>query len=68
MKNKYEFSGKKSGQWTISRKMTRQKEQEDEAEKNKRGDRKGESNDNPEIPDRRDTSDIPALPLGSKLK
>ena len=24
-----EFSGKKSGEWTISRKMTRQKEQED---------------------------------------
>ena len=31
--------------------MTRQKEQEDQAEKNKRGDRKGESNDSPEIPD-----------------
>ena len=30
----------KSGEWTISRKMTRQKEQEDLAEKNKRGDRK----------------------------
>ena len=28
--------------------------------KNKRGDRKGESNDSPEIPDRRDTSDIHA--------
>ena len=46
--------------------MTRQKEQEDQTEKNKRGDRKGESNDSPEIPDRRITSDIPGLPSGQK--
>ena len=39
--------------------MTRQKEQ---GRKNKRGDRKGESNDSPEFPDRRETSDIPGLP------
>ena len=45
--------------------MTRQKEQKDKAEKNKRGDRKGESNDSPEIPDRRVTSDIASLPSGS---
>ena len=45
--------------------MTRQKEQEDQTEK-KRGDRKGESNDSPEIPDRRITSDIPGLPSGQK--
>ena len=32
--------------------------------KNKRGDRKEESNDSPEIPDRRETSDIPGLPSG----
>ena len=38
-------------------KRTRQK-------KNKRGDRKGESNDSSEIPDRRATSDIPGLPSG----
>ena len=31
---------------------------------NKRGDRKGESNDSPEIPDRMETSDIPGLPSG----
>ena len=31
---------------------------------NKRGDRNGESNDSPEIPDRRVTSDIPGLPSG----
>ena len=31
-------------------------------QKNKRGDRKGESNDSPEIPNRRKTSDIPGLP------
>ena len=32
--------------------------------KNKRGDRKVESSDSPEIPDRRGTSDIPGLPSG----
>ena len=39
-------------------KRTRQK-------KNRRGDRKGESSDSPEIPDRNETSDIPGLPSGS---
>ena len=33
---------------------------------NKRGDSKVESNDSPEIPDRRDTSDIPGLPSGGR--
>ena len=36
MKKVWEFSGKKSGEWTISKKMTRQKEQEDYAEKQER--------------------------------
>ena len=36
LKKNYEFSGKKSGEWTISRKMTRQKEQEDLAGKKTR--------------------------------
>ena len=31
-------------------------------QKNKRGDSKEESNDNPEIPDMGETSDIPGLP------
>ena len=66
-KNIWSFLGEKeSGEWTISRKMTRQKEQKDWAEKNKRGDRKGESNDSPETPDRRITSDIPGLPSGCR--
>ena len=39
--------------------MTRQKEQEDEEEK--KGDRKGERNDSPEIPDKRTTSDSPVV-------
>ena len=30
----------------------------------KKQERKGESNDSPEIPDRRETSDIPGLPSG----
>ena len=33
-------------------------------QKNKTGDIKVESNDNPEIPDRGETSDIPGLPSG----
>ena len=35
---------------------------------NKRGDKKGESNESPEIPDRRKISDIPGLPTGVKHK
>ena len=42
-------------------KRTRQK-------KSKRGDRKEESNDSPEIPDRRATSDIAGLPSGFERK
>ena len=33
-------------------------------QRNKRGDRKGQSKDSPEIPGRRETSDIPSLPSG----
>ena len=35
-------------------------------QKNKKGDRKVESNDSPEIPDRGETSNIPGLPSGAK--
>ena len=35
-------------------------------QKNKRGDSKVESNDSPETPDRRETSDIPSLPSGAE--
>ena len=45
----------------IGRKQEREREGERERE---RGDRKGESNDSPEIPDRRMTSNIPGLPSG----
>ena len=55
---------KKSGEWTISRKMTRQKHKRTRQKKKKRGDRKRESNNSPEIPDRRVTSDTPGLPSG----
>ena len=37
-------------------------------QKNKRGDRKGESHDSPEIPNRGGTSDIPDLPLELKYR
>ena len=63
----FKFSGKNLEEWTISRKMTRQKEQEDKAE-NQNGDRKGEPTDSPEIPDRGEASDIPGLPLGKKSR
>ena len=33
-------------------------------QKDKRGDSKVESNDSPEIPDRKETADIPGLPWG----
>ena len=41
MKNVCESSGRKSGEWTISRKMTRQKEQEEQAEKQERRQERG---------------------------
>ena len=54
-KNVWEFSeGKKSGEWT--------------RQKNQRGDRKGESNDSPESPDRGKTSDILGLPSGGTVQ
>ena len=56
---------KKSGEWTISSTMTRRKEQEDKAE-NERRDRKLESNDSPEIPDRRKTRGSLASLRGAK--
>ena len=46
------FWGKKSGEWTISRKNDKTERARGLGrKKNKRGDRKGESNDSPEIPD-----------------
>ena len=50
-KKKRQFSGKKPGERTISRKMTRQKSKRTR-QRNERGDRKGESNDSPAILDR----------------
>ena len=46
-----EFSEKKS-EWIISKRITRQKSKRTSEDKNKRGDRKGETNDSPAIPDR----------------
>ena len=51
-----------SGEWSISKKKkkkTRQKEKKEQ--KNKTENRQVESNDNSEVPDRRETSDIPGL-------
>ena len=59
------FLGEKSGEWTISRKNDKTERARGLGRKNKRGDTKGESNDSPEIPNRRGTLDIPSLPSGA---
>ena len=62
------FLEKKSGEWTIRKKLQDRKSKRTRQEKNKRGDRKGKSNDSPAIPDRSGPSDIPSLPSGYKDK
>ena len=58
-----EVSTKSKENGSLAEKMTGQKEQEDWAEKNERGDRKREPNDSPEIPDwGTGASDTPGLP------
>ena len=58
--------GKKSGEWT---RRTRQKEKEGrktrerERQIQRERNRKGKSHDSPEIPDRRETLDVPSLPV-----
>ena len=54
------FLGKKSEEWTISRKWQASKCKRTR-QQNKGGDRKGESNDSPEIPDKSIASDIAGL-------
>ena len=53
----------KSKEWAISRKRTRQKEQQDLAETQERGS-KAVSNHSLEIPDREEIPDIPRRPPG----
>ena len=53
---------KRQGNGPLAEKMTRQREQDN----HKRGDRKGESNNSPELPDRERTSNIFRLPLGGQ--
>ena len=65
-KNIEQFSGK-----SLEERASRQKKRKDRKgnrtrQKNKRGTSKAESNDSPEIPDRRETSDIPGLPSGGE--
>ena len=62
-KNIEEFSGKSLEERASRQKKIRQKGNWTR-QKNKREDSKVESNDNPEIPDRGETSDIPGLPSG----
>ena len=59
-----EFSGKSSGEWTSRQKKRYDKNSNRTRQKNKRGDSKVESNDSPDIPDRRETSNIPSLLSG----
>ena len=58
------FSGKKSRE-LASRQKKDHTENNGSKQNKKRGNRKVESNDNPEIPDRGETSDIPGLPSGT---
>ena len=63
-KNIEAFSGKSSEEWTNRQGKKKIRQNNRARQKNKRGDSKVESNDSPEIPGRRETSDIPGLPLG----
>ena len=60
MKN---FLKKRSREWAIRQK--KRQDRNSKRQKNKKGESKVESKDSPEMPDRRETSDIPGLPLGS---
>ncbi len=62
MENICEFSGKV--RMDHQQKNDKTERARGPGRKNKTGDRKGESNDSPEIPDRRITSDIPGLHSG----
>ena len=68
MKNFEEFSGKSSEERTTSKQEKKDTNGNRTRQKNKRGDSKEESNDSPEIPDRRKTADIPGLPSGGTQK
>ena len=52
----------------LAEKNDKHKEQDDQEEKMKRGDKKADSNDSPEIPDRRWTSNISGLPSGDDVR
>ena len=62
------FLEKSSGEWASRQKKDDRKSNRTRL-RNNGGDSKVESNDSPEIPDRRETSDIPGLPskFGNKM-
>ena len=66
MKNVSEFSGEPSWEWTISKTIQNRKSKRTSLtrQKNERRDRKAESNDSPEIPNKGEASVIPSLPSG----
>jgi len=61
--SKLSFLGKSQKNRPLAEKL-----QDRKSRKNKRGDRKGESNESPEIADRRVTSNIPGLHTGQKKR
>ena len=61
-KNIEEFSEKSSEEWTSRQKKRSDRKSNRTRQKNKRGYRKVESNDSPEILEQGETSDIPSLP------
>ena len=65
MKNIEEFSGKSSGEWTSRQKKKGKTERLTGLGRRTKGQIvKWNQYDNPEIPDRGETSDIPGLPSG----
>ena len=63
MKNIWVFRGKSQKNGPLAQKWQDRKSKRTR-QKNKRRDRKGELNDSPKIPDKREISDIPSLPSG----
>ena len=59
---KSQENGPLAEKWQERKNLKKKKKEKSTRQKNVRGDRNGQSNDSPEIPDKRMASDIPSLP------
>ena len=59
---------RRMGHWQTEKDKRQDRKSIASRQKNRGGDRKVESNENPDIPDRRETSDIPCLPSGEYIR